>query len=477
MVVKGRRKKLASRLLTEEDEGYLKWKGRIPLIYDWFTNDNLSWPSLSCRWGQQLEEKAYKNIQRLYLSERTDGTYPNTLVVANCEVVKPRTAAAEHISVFDEESQSPYVKKIKTIIHPGEVNRIRELPQNSNIVATHTDSPEVLIWDVDAQPDCGDDLGAADSHPNLILTGHQSNAEYALAMCNYEAFVLSGGRDNLVVLWCIRDHVSSLANTTSLGVPMGSPSHMQSVNASEDKISDSPTVAPRSIFHGHTDTVEDVQFCHFSPQEFCSVGDDSCLILWDARAGRSPALKVEKAHDGDINCVDWSPHDENFLLTGSADSSVKIFDRRNLTSGGAGSSLHTFQHHKAAVLCVQWSPDKSSVFGSAGEDNLVNIWDYAKVGASYEHFMRTPTAPPGLFFQHAGHRDKVVDFHWNATEPWTIASVSDDCARVNGGGTLQVWRMSDLIHRHEDEILAELEMRYRHEDEELNEQLVSSFHS
>ncbi|RRT73670.1 hypothetical protein B296_00033121 [Ensete ventricosum] len=63
-----------------------------------------------------------------------------------------------------------------------------------------------------------------------------------------------------------------------------------------------------------------------------------------------------------------------------------------------------------------------------------------QVGASYEHFMRTPTAPPGLFFQHAGH------------------SVSDDCARVNGGGTLQVWRMSDLIHRHEDEVLAELEM-------------------
>ncbi|URE16881.1 WD-40 repeat-containing protein [Musa troglodytarum] len=357
MVVKGRRKKSAPRPLTEEDEGYLKWKVRIPLIYDWFTNDNLSWPSLSCRWGQQLEEKAYKNIQ------------------PNCEVVKPRTAAAEHISVFDEESQSPYVKKIKTIIHPGEVNRIRELPQNNYGLTIQ------LILQ--------------------ILTGHQSNAEYALAMCNYEALVLSGGRDNLVVLWCIRDHVSSLANTTSLGVPVGSPSCMQSMNASEDKISDSPTVAPRSVFHGHKDTVEDVQFCHFR----------------------------------------------------SADSSVKMFDRRNLTSGGAGSSLHTFRHHKAA-----WSPDKSSVFGSAGEDNLINIWDYEKVGASYEHFMRTPTAPPGLFFQHAGHRDKVVDFHWNATEPWTIASVSDDCARVNGGGTLQVWRMSDLIHRHEDEVLAELEM-------------------
>lgn len=30
----------------------------------------------------------------------------------------------------------------------------------------------------------------------------------------------------------------------------------------------------------------------FSAQEFCSVGDDSCLILWDARTGSSPAVKV-----------------------------------------------------------------------------------------------------------------------------------------------------------------------------------------
>ena len=35
-------------------------------------------------------------------------------------------------------------------------------------------------------------------------------------------------------------------------------------------------------------------------------------------------------------------------------------------------------------------------------------------------------------------RDKVVDFHWNAFDPWTIVSVSDDCDTTGGGGTLQV---------------------------------------
>ncbi|XP_074578271.1 WD-40 repeat-containing protein MSI4-like [Curcuma longa] len=455
MGARGRRKKAVVRPRAEEDADYLQWKSRIPLIYDWFTNHNLAWPSLSCRWGQQLEQKTYKNNQRLFFSERTDGTYPNTLVVANCEVVKPRVATAEHISMFDEESQSPYVKRIKTIVHPGEVNRIREFPQNSKIVATHTDSPEVFIWDVDAQPDCGDRLGDAECQPDLILKGHQSNAEYALAMCNSEPLVLSGGKDKLVVLWCINDHVSSLLNSAStacFGLLNGSLSYNHSKEATNLKISCTPTVAARAMFHGHVDTVEDVQFCPFSSQEFCSVGDDSCLILWDARVGTNPALKVERAHDGDINCVDWNPFDVNLLLTGSADSSVKMFDRRYMTTGGIGSSVHTFHHHRAAVLCVQWCPDKSSVFGSAGEDNFLNIWDHAKVGASDEY-----SRPPGLFFQHAGHRDKVVDFHWCETEPWTIASVSDDCARVNGGGTLQLWRMSDFIYRPMEEVLAELE--------------------
>lgn len=41
-------------------------------------------------------------------------------------------------------------------------------------------------------------------------------------------------------------------------------------------------------------------------------------------------------------------------------------------------------------------------------------------------------------------RDKVVDFHWNASDPWTIVSVSDDCESSGGGGTLQVNR--NLLH-------------------------------
>ncbi|XP_061952171.1 WD-40 repeat-containing protein MSI4-like [Populus nigra] len=439
------------------DDKYTQWKSLVPVLYDWLANHNLVWPSLSCRWGPQLEQATYKNRQRLYLSEQTDGSVPNTLVIANCDVVKSRVAAAEHISQFNEEARSPFVKKYKTIIHPGEVNRIRELPQNSKIVATHTDSPDVLIWDVEAQPNRHAVLGATNSRPDLILTGHQDNAEFALAMCPTDPYVLSGGKDKLVVLWSIQDHITSSASDPATKSPGSGGSIIKKTGDGSDKATDGPSVGPRGIYHGHEDTVEDVAFCPSSAQEFCSVGDDSCLILWDARAGTSPAIKVERAHNADLHCVDWNPQDDNLILTGSADTSVCMFDRRNLTSNGVGLPVYKFEGHKAAVLCVQWSPDKASVFGSSAEDGLLNIWDYEKVGKKTEHPTRAPSSPAGLFFQHAGHRDKVVDFHWNASDPWTVVSVSDDCDTTGGGGTLQIWRMSDLIYRPEDEVLAELE--------------------
>lgn len=433
------------------DERYTQWKSLVPVLYDWLANHNLLWPSLSCRWGPQFEQATYKNRQRLYLSEQTDGSVPNTLVIANCEVVKPRVAAAQHISQFNEEARSPFVKKYKTIIHPGEVNRIRELPQDSKIVATHTDSPDVLIWDVESQPNRHATLGVNNSRPDLVLTGHQDNAEFALAMGHTEPFVLSGGKDKSVVLWSIHDHVSTLAADQGDTKSPGS-------GASNPKPSaEGPTVQARGIFQGHDDTVEDVQFCPSSAQEFCSVGDDSCLILWDARTGSSPVVKVEKAHNADLHCVDWNPHDVNYILTGSADNTVRMFDRRSLTSGGVGSPIHIFEGHTAAVLCVQWSPDKSSVFGSSAEDGILNIWDHEKIGKMEDSAGRKTTSPPGLFFRHAGHRDKVVDFHWNVSDPWTIVSVSDDGESTGGGGTLQIWRMIDLIYRPEDEVLNELE--------------------
>ena len=51
---------------------------------------------------------------------------------------------------------------------------------------------------------------------------------------------------------------------------------------------------------------------------------------------------------------------------------------------------------------------------------------------------------------------QVVDFQWHASDPYTMVSVSDD----NEGGTLQIWRVNDLIYMPEDQALRELEAHW-----------------
>lgn len=53
-----------------------------------------------------------------------------------------------------EHSRSPHVSRpVKTVVHPGEVNRIRELPQHPHVLVTHTDAPQLYVWNMEAQPD------------------------------------------------------------------------------------------------------------------------------------------------------------------------------------------------------------------------------------------------------------------------------------------------------------------------------------
>ena len=167
-------------------------------------------------------------------------------------------------------------------------------------------------------------------------------------------------------------------------------------------------------------------------------------------------MQVEHAHGTeDIHCCDWARHDDTLVLTGSADATVRLYDRRRAASNSAAASalVHTFSGHSAAVNVVEWCPDRGGVFASASEDGTVNVWDAKRLGPAAA--VASKGAPPELVFQHAGHAGcNVIDFHWSPAVPWTCVSV---CEKPDGGGVIQLWRMSDLLYRPEAEVLAELE--------------------
>ena len=40
----------------------------------------------------------------------------------------------------------------KILVHPGEINSFKTWPMNRRIIASHTDHPEIYIWDGALQP-------------------------------------------------------------------------------------------------------------------------------------------------------------------------------------------------------------------------------------------------------------------------------------------------------------------------------------
>ncbi|KAL0702888.1 hypothetical protein Bca4012_059010 [Brassica carinata] len=172
---------------------------------------------------------------------------------------------------------------------------------NENLVAftNFGEVPQGHLSDVNEVPNCHAVLGAAHFHPDLILTGHQDN-EFSFAMCPTESSVLYGGicsykgstirQGQAVVLRSIQDHVTTVGTYSN-----SSGSIIKQTGEVGDK-SESLSVGPRGVYHGHDDTIEDVAF---SP----------------TRTGTSPVMKVEKAHNAD-------PHDDNQTLTGH---NVQVF--------------------------------------------------------------------------------------------------------------------------------------------------------
>ena len=91
----------------------------------------------------------------------------------------------------------------KVIIHPGEINSLRVWQKNRRLIATHSDSKKVYLWDIVAQKTVKDKIKMPANVPDLVLEGHEAVADYALAWSPVAPIIASGGKDKKILLWNI----------------------------------------------------------------------------------------------------------------------------------------------------------------------------------------------------------------------------------------------------------------------------------
>lgn len=73
--------------------------------------------------------------------------------------------------------------------------------------------------------------------------------------------------------------------------------------------------------------------------------------------------------------VDCSPFDEFLMITGSADSTVAVWDMRNVKT-----KLFSLRAHTKDVNNVRFSKMQSNLLASSSHDRRVMIWDLSKIG-------------------------------------------------------------------------------------------------
>ena len=127
--------------------------------------------------------------------------------------------------------------------------------------------------------------------------------------------------------------------------------------------------------------------------------------------------------------MEWSPKRAGILLTGSEDTTVKLWDVNSILSskqdpGVQIKAVSTFSGHSAVVEDVDWHAKDENLFGSVGDDSVVQLWD-----------TRKPEAPTNTIKDaHAGDINSIA---FNPVQEFLFATGGAD-------KTVKLWDMRTL---------------------------------
>ncbi|RPB03434.1 WD40 repeat-like protein [Choiromyces venosus 120613-1] len=393
------------------NEEYKIWKKNAPFLYDLILSSALEWPTLTTQWFPDKQTHPGKNYSthRLLIGTHTSGNDTNYLQIA--EVQLPNPVTEQDPRRYDEEKEEIggygggaecRLHIQQKMVHEGEVNKARYMPQKPDLIATMCADGNVLVFDKTKHP-----LMPANTTkctPQMTLVGHGKEGYGLNWNPHKEGRLMTGSEDSTVRLWDLNSYTKT--NTT---------------------------LHPVQTYTHHSAIVNDVAYHPCHDALFGSVSDDHTLQIVDTRsADTTSAVHKVVAHADAVNSIAFNAASDYVVATASADKTVALWDLRNLKL-----KLHSLQGHNAEVNGLSWHPHEEPILASSSADRRIIFWDLARIGEE-----QTPEdaedGPPELLFMHGGHTNRVSDFAWNPNDPWVMVSAAED-------NLIQCWKVSSAI--------------------------------
>lgn len=369
-------------------EEYKLWRENCRYMYEFVSETALKWPSITVQWlpGYEKDEENSLFESKLLLGTHTSGEDTNYLKIASTQLPFNKGSAKVN-------SRIKITKKFK---NNYEINRASYMPQDPSIVATINGGGEVDIYKLDGE-----------SKESLHhLTHHKENG-YGLSWNTHKkGYLASGSDDKTIQINEIGTEVKSILN-----------------------------------INNNQDIVNDVKWHHFNENLLGAVSDDKFFKIYDLREGNKSVLNFYNKDSKGINTLSFSPYSANLIGIGNADSNINLLDMRKLSSVDETSStsglLHTMMGHSDAITTIEFSPHQDGIIASGSQDRRVMLWDLSKIGEEQVQ-EDAEDGCPELFMMHAGHTGGVTDISWCPYKDWTLASVADD-------NIVHVWEVSKSL--------------------------------
>ncbi|KAE9448607.1 hypothetical protein C3L33_19503, partial [Rhododendron williamsianum] len=140
------------------------------------------------------------------------------------------------------------------------------------------------------------------------------------------------------------------------------------------------------------------------------VFDCSKHSMKEEGASCNPDLRL-RGHDKEGYGLSWSQLKEGYLLSGSNDCKICLWDVSSMPQDKVLDAIHVYEAHGSVVEDVAWHLKNENLFGSVGDDCYLMIWD-----------SRTNTA------QHSvqAHEKEVNYISFNPYNEWVLATASSD---------------------------------------------------
>jgi ribosome assembly protein RRB1 len=300
---------------------------------------------------------------------------------------------SESSSSDDEIDLDPIVEHF-SIAHPfGGINRVRVMPQNSNIVATWSEDATVNIFDISSIRQRFDVSEGKGVGGNILPSELPKKPFFRYHGHKTEGFAL--------------DWSSKTAGQLVTGDCYGS------IHVWTPRPDGTYAVAP--FYHHKKHSVEDLQWSPTEPTVFCSANAEGYVRVFDTRAPNK-AMLSHRIHEADVNVISWNKIVTNLLTTGGDDGTLSVYDLRHFSPTQTVKPLARFTPHRTPLTSVEWHPTDESML-AASDSVGTYIYDFSveEDDTTDNHAAAVNNnnpLPPQLLFVHCGS-EQYKEIHWH----------------------------------------------------------------